>query len=73
MDIEVIITRDGTLAVLARGAGAFAEAAAQVVQAVLQQLTAAAIPLAHVSAVERHQHADTDDTVVHTQRHTHRA
>lgn len=72
MDIEVIITRDGTVAVLARGAGAFAEAAEQV-QTVLQQLTDAAIPLAHVSAVERHQHADTDDTVVLTHRHTHHA
>jgi hypothetical protein len=72
MDIEVIITRDGTIAVLACGAGAFAEAAEQV-QAVLQQLTEAAIPLAHVSAVERHQHTDTDDTVVLTHRQTHRA
>jgi len=72
MDIEVIITRDGTVAVLARGGDAFAAAADQV-QAVLQQLTDAAIPLAHVSAVERHQHADTDGAVVHTQRQTHRA
>jgi hypothetical protein len=72
MEIEVIITRDGTVAVLARGAVAFAEATEQV-QAVLQQLTDAAIPLEHVSAVERHQHAETDDTVVRTQRHTHRA
>ncbi len=71
MDIEIIITRDGTVAVLARGAGAFAEAAEQV-QAVLQQLAAAAIPLEQVSAVERHQHADTDDTVVRTHRPTHR-
>jgi hypothetical protein len=71
MDIEIIITRDGTMAVLARGAGAFSEAAAQV-QAVLQQLTEAAIPLAHVSAVERHQHADTDNTVSYTHRQTHR-
>ena len=72
MEIDVIITRDGTVAVLARGAGAFADAAEQV-QAVLQRLTDAAIPLAHVSAVERHQHADTDGAVVHTQRQTHRA
>jgi hypothetical protein len=72
MDIEVIITRDGTVAVLTRGAGAFAEAAEQV-QAVLQQLTDAAIPLAHVSAVERHRHADTDGAVVYTHRQTHRA
>ena len=72
MEIEVIITRDGTVAVLARGPGGFAEATEQV-QAVLQQLTDAAIPLEHVSAVERHQHAETDDTVVRTQRHTHRA
>jgi hypothetical protein len=72
MEIEVIITRDGMVAVLARGAGAFAEATDQV-QAVLEQLTDAAIPLAHMSAVERHQHVDTADTVVHTHRHTHRA
>jgi hypothetical protein len=72
MDIDIIITREGTVAVLARGTGTFAEATEQV-QVVLQQLTAAAIPLTQVSAVERHQHADTADTVVHTQRHTHRA
>jgi len=70
MEIEVIITRDGGLAVLARGNGAFTEATEQL-QAVLQHLTEAAIPLEHVSAVERHRHAETDETIAHIQRHTH--
>ena len=65
MEIDVIINRDGTLAVLARGGGAFAEARDRVL-AVIAQLTAAGIPLENISAVERHQHNEAEEAVAHS-------
>jgi hypothetical protein len=62
MDIDVVILRDGSLSLMVRGAGDFTTASAEL-RSVLGALQTAGISLDSISAVERHRHAEAEETV----------